>query len=70
MSQGVAKRVEEEDPEFTSFNRHANICAIYRATSSENDLKTSRKNYHSSRHKEGITAIWLGEAEMSCHQDL
>ena len=47
MSQGVAKRVEKEDPEFTSFNGHANICTIYRATTSENDLKTSRKNYHS-----------------------
>lgn len=35
--------VEEEDPELTSSYRHTSITTIYRATTDENDLNTSRE---------------------------
>ena len=43
--QGVAKMVEEEDPEFTSFHGHTQTVTLYRATIYENNLKTSRKDF-------------------------
>ena len=43
--QGVAKMVEEEDPELTSFHGHTQIVTLYRATIYENNLKTSRKDF-------------------------
>ena len=36
--------VEQEDPELSSSHNHTKITTIYRATLSENDLKTSRKD--------------------------
>ena len=36
---------EQEDPELTSSHRHTNITTTYRATISENDLKTSRNDF-------------------------
>ena len=41
---GVAKMAEQEDPELISSHGHTKITTIYRATISENDLKTSRKD--------------------------
>ena len=43
--EGVAKMVEQEDPELTSSHRHTKITTIYRASINENDLKTSRKDF-------------------------
>lgn len=43
--QGVAKMVEEEDPELTSFHGHTQIVTLYRATLYENSLKTGRKDF-------------------------
>ena len=43
--QGMAKMVEEEDPELTSFHGHTQIVTLYRATVYENNLKTSRKDF-------------------------
>lgn len=36
--------IEQEDPELTSFHGHTRITTIYRATTDEKDLKTSRKD--------------------------
>ena len=41
----VAKIMEWEDPELTSSHEHTKITTIYRATTYENDLKTSRKDF-------------------------
>ena len=45
IMEGVAKMVEQEDPELTSSHRHTKITTIYRASINENDLKTSRKDF-------------------------
>ena len=41
--------------EHTSAHGHTEITATYRATTCENDLKTSRKDFPQIRHKEGTT---------------
>ena len=43
--EGMAKMVEQEDPELTSSNSCTNITTIYRATIDKNDLEACRKDF-------------------------
>lgn len=40
----IAKMIEQAEPELTSFHGHTRITALYRATSDEKDVETSRKD--------------------------
>lgn len=45
MERDRIKIVEQEDPVLTSFPKHTKTTATYRATISENNLKTSRRDF-------------------------
>ena len=44
MNRRVAKMVEQEDAELPSSHRNTKITTIYRTTTDERDLKSSRKD--------------------------